>query len=93
MTDQDEKTRLKEEIAERVQRYIHIEDDGDTPSLMTGCVVIFESTMYDDGGNALFRIDYFNPVDSGVVHTRGLIVTANDEMHHRMFGHCGHDRD
>lgn len=78
-----------EELTKKVQEWIHTTDSGDKPSIMTGCVISFESSQYDESGNLMYRTDYLTLPPTSVTQAVGLIDITKGEMDHRMFGHCG----
>lgn len=91
----DEETRHKrmdelvEELRVRMQEWIHITDEGEKPSIMTGCIIGFESSQFDESGNQMYRNDYLTLPPTSVSQAWGLLDITKSEMNHRMFGHCG----
>jgi hypothetical protein len=79
---------LVEELRVRVQEWIHVTDDDDKPSIMTGCVIAFESSQFDESGNQMYRTDYLSLPPTSVTQLAGLITLTGHEINHRMFGHC-----
>jgi hypothetical protein len=90
--DQEERRKrmneLIEELRVRVQEWIHVTDDSDEPSIMTGCVIAFESSQFDESGNQMYRTDYLSLPPTSVTQLAGLITMTGHEINHRMFGHC-----
>lgn len=94
MTEYDEAvakaaTEKVEEIKKLVQEYVHITDDPTGPGILTGGIMLFESTTFDDAGNSVYRTDFFTFPGTSHSQALGLVRLTDMDIHHRIFGHCG----
>lgn len=85
---------ISADIRVLVQEMIHATDEnGNRPTIMTGCLVAFEATAYDDAGVQMYRTDYFTLPPTGITQVAGLLSMSKMQLNHVMFGHCGDHRD
>jgi hypothetical protein len=93
MDEQEERQKkldgLIEELRVKMQEWIHLTDEGPDASIMTGCVIAFESSRFDESGNQMYRTDYLSLPPTSISQMVGLINITNGDLNHRMFGHCG----
>lgn len=94
MTEYDEAiakaaTAKIEEIKLLVQEYIHITDDSTGPGILTGGVMLFESTTFDGDGHSIYRNDFFTFPGTSHSQALGLVTMTDKDITHRIFGHCG----
>lgn len=91
-TKEKRKGEVYEELTKLMQEWVNLTDAEDgTSGIMTVCVIAFESTRYGEEGEQRFRTDYLALPPTGYSSTVGILKETLWEIHHRGFGHCGHE--
>jgi hypothetical protein len=71
-------------VATALQDFVN-EIDDQAPVLLRGAVVAWESMIFDEDGDAMFKVNYAALPNTSMASTIGILDLANDVAKHDMF--------
>lgn len=77
-----------ERVNKTIQDFVNAVDP-EAPVLLRGGVISWESMIYDEDGDAMFRVNYASLPNTSVSSTIGILDLATEVAKHDMF--CGGD--
>lgn len=73
-----------ERVADALQAFVNAIDE-EAPVLLRGGVVAWESVIYNDDGDAMFKVNYAALPNTSMASTIGILDLATDVAKHDMF--------
>lgn len=71
-------------VATALQDFVNATDDQ-APVLVRGAVFAWESMIFDDDGDAMFKVNYAALPNTSMASTIGILDLATDVAKHDMF--------